>query len=83
VARLDGRGRPWWWYPNAAGLARLVEAGGFEVLDGPRRLLVPPGAGWRPPRWDPRLLRTPEGRYALTAAWLGDPHAIVVARPMT
>jgi len=83
VARLDGRGRPWWWYPNAAGLARLVEAGGFEVLDGPRRLLVPPGAGWQPQRWNPRLLRSREGRYTLTAAWLGDPHAVVVARPRT
>jgi tRNA (mo5U34)-methyltransferase len=83
VARLDGRGRPWWWYPNAAGLARLVEAGGFDVLDGPRRLLVPPGAGWQPPRWNPRLLLGREGRYMLTAAWLGDPHAIVVARRRT
>src|SRR5437588_338116 len=53
VARLDGRGRPWWWYPNAAGLSRLVETGGFDVLDGPRRLLVPPGAGWQPPRFNP------------------------------
>jgi tRNA (mo5U34)-methyltransferase len=81
VARLDGQGRPWWWWPNAAGLARLVEAGGFEVLEGPRLLFVPPGAGWAPPRNDPRLLRSREGRRALTCAWLGDPHAVVVARP--
>lgn len=45
LARIDGQGRPWWWYPNAAGLARVVEAGGFEVLEGPRRLFVPPGRG--------------------------------------
>jgi tRNA (mo5U34)-methyltransferase len=81
VARLDGRGRPWWWWPNAAGLARLVQAAGFEVLEGPRLLFVPPGRGWRPPRWDPRQLRTREGRQALTAAWRGDPHAVIVARP--
>jgi tRNA (mo5U34)-methyltransferase len=81
VARLDGRGRPWWWWPNAAGLARLAEAGGFEVLERPRLLFVPPGAGWAPPRTDPRLLRSREGRHALTSAWLGDPHAVVVARP--
>ncbi len=81
AARLDGRGRPWWWWPNATGLARLVQAAGFEVLDGPRLLFVPPGGGWKPPRWDPRLLATREGRQALTAAWRGDPHAVIVARP--
>jgi hypothetical protein len=43
LARLDARGRPWWWYPNVAGLARIVEAGGFQVIDGPHRLFVPRG----------------------------------------
>ncbi len=81
AARLDGRGRPWWWWPNAAGLARLLEAGGFELVEGPRVLFVPPGEGWNPPRFDPRLLRTREGRYLLTCAWRGDPHGVVVARP--
>jgi tRNA (mo5U34)-methyltransferase len=81
LARLDGRGRPWWWYPNAAGLARIVEAGGFEIVEGPRRLFVPQGAGWPVRRSDPRLLRNREGRYALIGAWLGDPHAVIVARP--
>jgi tRNA (mo5U34)-methyltransferase len=81
VARLDARGRPWWWYPNAAGLRRMIEAAGFEVIHGPQRLFVPAGRGWQIPRWDPRPLRNREGRYALTVSWLGDPHAIVVARP--
>ena len=81
AARLDGRGRPWWWWPNAAGLARLLEAAGFELIGGPRLLFVPPGKGWNPPRYDPRLLRTREGRYLLTCAWRGDPHGIIVARP--
>lgn len=81
LARLDGRGRPWWWLPNVAGLARLVEAGGFEISDGPRRLFVPPGPGWRQARrFDLRLVGTRAGRDALTAAWLGDPHAMLVAR---
>ena len=31
VATLDGRGRPWWWKPNLAALARLAEAAGFEL----------------------------------------------------
>jgi tRNA (mo5U34)-methyltransferase len=81
LARLDGRGRPWWWYPNLAGLQRLVEAGGFELTQPPQRLFVTPGAGWRPARWAPRLLRSRAGRDQLTAAWLGDPHGAIVARP--
>jgi tRNA (mo5U34)-methyltransferase len=81
VARLDGRGRPWWWYANAAGLARMVEAAGFEVVEGPRRLYMPPGAGQPRVRLRPRLLTTREGRQALIVAWRGDPHAVVVARP--
>lgn len=81
LARLDGRGRPWWWYPNLAGLARLVEAGGFEPIAPAERLFVPAGAGWRPARFDLRGLRSREGRYRLITAWLGDPHGIVVARP--
>jgi hypothetical protein len=60
----------------------MVEAAGFEVTCGPRRLYIPPGPG-RPlgRRLRPRLLRTREGRMALAVAWKGDPHAIVVARP--
>jgi tRNA (mo5U34)-methyltransferase len=81
TARLDARGRPWWWYPNLAGLARIVEAGGFELVQRPRTLFVPPGLGWRPPRRDVRAALTREGRYQLTAAWLGDPHGVIVARP--
>jgi tRNA (mo5U34)-methyltransferase len=81
IARIDGRGRPWWWYPNAAGLARVIEAAGFELLEGPRRLFVPPGRGWQPRRFAARQLTSREGRYGLTAAWLGDPHAVIVARP--
>jgi tRNA (mo5U34)-methyltransferase len=81
AARLDGRGRPWWWYPNVAGLARLIEAGGFQLLARPRRLFVPPGRGWHLSKFAPQLLRNREGRFQLTVAWLGDPHAVLVARP--
>ncbi len=80
VARLDGRGRPWWWTVNAAGLARLVEAAGFTLTEGPSRLFVPPGVGWPLDRRAWRLLASREGRYHLTVAWLGDPHAALVAR---
>jgi tRNA (mo5U34)-methyltransferase len=81
VANFDGRGRPWWWYPNRAGLARMVEAGGFTVEDGPRLLFVPPGQGWNPPRRQLSLLRGREGRHALISAWRGDPHGVIRARP--
>jgi tRNA (mo5U34)-methyltransferase len=81
LARIDGIGRPWWFSANAAGLARLVQAGGFDLLGPPRRLFVPPGPGWPLSRFNPRLLRSREGRFALTAAWLGDPHAAILARP--
>jgi tRNA (mo5U34)-methyltransferase len=81
LARIDGVGRPWWFTANVVGLERLVQAGGFDPLGPPRRLFVPPGPGWALRRWDPRLLRNREGRYALIAAWLGDPHAVIVARP--
>jgi tRNA (mo5U34)-methyltransferase len=81
VARLDGQGRPWWWYPNVAALRRMIEDAGFELVSRPRMLFVQPGEGWAPPRVKPSLLRSREGRYWLTAAWLGDPHAVIVARP--
>jgi tRNA (mo5U34)-methyltransferase len=81
VAALDGRGRPWWWYSNAAGLARIVEAAGFDVVEGPRRLFIPRGRGWQMGRPSPRLLLSREGRYHLIVATKGDPHAVIVARP--
>lgn len=81
LARLDGRGRPWWWWPNLAGLARAVEAGGFRLTQRPRLLFVPAGRGWNPPRRRLRLLRHREGRYELAAGWLGDPHGVLVAEP--
>jgi tRNA (mo5U34)-methyltransferase len=81
VAAIDGRGRPWWFYPNQAGLHRLIEAGGFEIMIGPRRIYMPPGAGQPLASFHPRLLRSREGRNALVIARRGDPHAVILARP--
>lgn len=81
VARLDGRGRPWWWQANAAALVRIVESAGFDVTAPPRRVYIPPGAGWKTRRMAPRLLLSRAGREHLTAAWRGDPHAVLVATP--
>lgn len=82
VATLDAKGRPWWWYPNQAALRRMIEAGGFEVIEGPRRIFVPPGAGQPVASLHPKLLASREGRRALVIARRGDPHAVVVARPI-
>ena len=82
VAHFDGRGRPWWWYSNAAGLTRLVESGGFEVTEGPKRLFMPPGPGQPLAQTRPRLLLTRAGRQALVIARKGDPHAALSARPL-
>ena len=81
VARLDGRGRPWWWYSNQAGLQQMIEAGGWEVEHRPRRLFMPPGKGQPLRRYDLRQLTSRPGRQALVIAHKGDPHAVTVARP--
>ena len=81
VAHLDGKGRPWWWYPNMAGLRRMIEAGGFEVLQEPKRVYMPPGPGQPVASFHPRLLKNRAGLLALTIRYKGDPHALLVARP--
>ena len=81
AATLDAVGRPWWWFPNEAGLRRMVEAGGFRVTEGPRRIFMPPGAGQPLAKPSARLLATREGRHALVIARRGDPHAALVAVP--
>jgi len=79
LATLDGVGRPWWWLPNLAGLRRLVEAAGFAVVEGPRRLRLPRGPGQPLP--GPRALRHRDGRRAFLAARAGDLHAALAALP--
>lgn len=81
VAHLDARGRPWWWYPNQAGLARMIEAGGFRLVAGLKRLYMPPGRGQELASFHPRLMMSRDGRHSLTIARRGDPHAVGVAEP--
>jgi hypothetical protein len=81
AAGLDAVGRPWWWKPNPAGLARMAEAAGFEVVEGPRRFFMPFGAGGPKPRVRARRLHTREGREQALLALRGDPHAALLARP--
>jgi tRNA (mo5U34)-methyltransferase len=81
LAELDGLGRPWWWKPNLAGLARMVTAGGFDVVHRSRPLFLKPGAGQPLPRSRPSMLRNAAGREAMVTKWRGDPHAAVLAKP--
>jgi tRNA (mo5U34)-methyltransferase len=81
VATLDGSGRPWWWKPNAAGLARMVSVAGFDLVAPPQRVFMPLGRGYVGPRPRVSLLRTAAGRELLTTAKRGEPHAAILARP--
>jgi tRNA (mo5U34)-methyltransferase len=81
IARLDGRGRPWWWQSNVACVVRMVEAAGFELTRPPRRLSMPAGAGQPPPPLRIGTLRSREGRKRIRNAHWGDPHVALLARP--
>ena len=80
TARLDGRGRPWWWTPNLPCLVRMAEAAGFVLEQPPQRVRMPAGAGQ--PRRPLSALRTGEGRRLYFAAQRGDPHAALLLRPV-
>jgi tRNA (mo5U34)-methyltransferase len=79
-AVFDGRGRPWWWKANPAGLARMAVAAGFEVVGGPRRFWMPFGAGGPRPRVPWSRLWSRAGREQALLARRGDPHAALLAR---
>jgi tRNA (mo5U34)-methyltransferase len=82
AARLDGLGRPWWWKPNPRGLARMVEAAGFDLEGPPRLVRLPAGAAHpRPRELNARQLASRAGRELVTTATRGDPHAVVVGEP--
>jgi hypothetical protein len=84
TAYLDGVGRPWWWRPNQAGLIRLIEAAGFDLVAPARRVFMPAGPGHpRPtsPRDVVRALRSKTGRELLFASVMGAPHLAVLAEP--
>jgi tRNA (mo5U34)-methyltransferase len=83
-ARLEGVGRPWWWIPNVAGLQRMVESAGFELLERTGVYFLPTGAA-HPPTPLRALARFPfsaAGREQLINRWRGIPHAAVRARPL-
>lgn len=82
IAAFDGRGRPWWWRLNVAGLVRVVESAGFRVIAPPRRIYMPPGSGHPRPRPSLELLRSQEARHFMLSRLKGDPHAALLAEPV-
>jgi tRNA (mo5U34)-methyltransferase len=82
IAALEGKGRPWWWKLNLAGLVRLVEAAGFRLIEAPRRIFMPPGPGHPQVRPSLALLRNEEARHLMVTRLRGDPHAALLAEPV-
>jgi len=84
VARLEGISEPWWWQPNRAGLARMVEAAGWEIEERTGVYLLPTGpAHPKPPLTPARVARaalSARGRERLIVRLLGVPHAAVRAK---
>ncbi len=80
LARLDGRGRPWWWRPNLAALQRMVESAGFRPEGAPQRISLPAGQGYPRPRVHLQSLRRRMARESLMTRWMGEPHGVVRAR---
>ena len=84
MAQLDGLDRPWWWTPNVAGLHRMVESAGFEIVQRSGLYTLPLGPS------HPRLglrdalgaLRSPDGRERLIMHARGLPHAAVRVVPI-
>ncbi|HVY08713.1 MAG TPA: class I SAM-dependent methyltransferase [Mycobacteriales bacterium] len=81
IAELDALGRPWWWKPNTAGFARMVTAGGFEIVDRSGLIYLKPGRGQQLPPLRPSMLRNAAGRETIVTKWRGDPHAWILATP--
>lgn len=79
IAFLEGTARPWWWKPNLRGYAQIVRAAGFEIVEGPKPVLIPAGAELKRKRVALRNLRAHEGRLALIRRHAGDPHAFILA----
>lgn len=83
LATLDGRGRPWWWKPNLACLERMLRSAGFELVEPALRLTMPAGVAVPRVAPTPRLLSSAAGRDAYLLAHRGDPHAAMLARPLS
>jgi len=81
LATLDADGRPWWWQVNLAGLGRMLSAAGWLASGRPRLVRMPAGPGQLPPPLSRHALRDRRARREALIARLGDPHAVILARP--
>jgi tRNA (mo5U34)-methyltransferase len=81
VATLDGRGRPWWFTPNLAGLGRMINVGGFDIERGPQLVYMRGGAGFQAGKVSLRRLRRLDGWQELATQRRGEPHAAVLGHP--
>jgi len=81
IATLDAVGRPWWWKPNLAGVARIVNVGGFDIVRGPQLVYMRAGAGFTPGKVPLRRLRRLDGWQERVTLRRGEPHVAVLARP--
>ena len=81
TASLDGNQRPWWWKPNLAALARMVESAGFTLSQPPGRVRMPAGDGQPRPKVSRRLLSDRSYREAFLLRRRGDAHGVILATP--
>jgi tRNA (mo5U34)-methyltransferase len=77
---LEGTARPWWWKPNLRGYKQMVVSAGFDVVEGPKPFLIPPGSETKRRPVGLRKLRAYEGRQAFIRRHAGDPHAYILGR---
>jgi tRNA (mo5U34)-methyltransferase len=77
-ASLDGS-RAWWWTPNMAGLRRMIESAGFEVVERSSIVWLPAGKGFRKLTVG-GVLRS--GPNAVIGAIAGFPHIGWRVRPL-
>lgn len=81
IATFDGAGRPWWWRFNLAGLVRLVNSAGFELVERPKRIRLRRGVARPLPPLRLSTLRNAALRTELHEGLFGDAHAVIRARP--
>jgi tRNA (mo5U34)-methyltransferase len=81
IAILEGQSRPWWWRLNLAALRRVLSSAGFDLIAPPQRVRFPRGRGRQVPPLRAATLRDPTLRRELYETLVGDPHAVLRARP--
>ncbi len=79
-ARLQSFSAPFWWMPNAAALARYVEAAGFQIVRGPVKYTLPIDPNRTPAAYRDRHSLT-RREWARNKLRKGVAHAWILAEP--